>query len=235
MNNTRICLWTGPHHPDYVLSSAFSLRSDTTFIDEPFHAHYLRRTGNEEPLREEILDGMDSRPTEIIANLVEQQSTPILFVKSMTQHIIGVDLSFAENFHHIILIRHPKSVFSSLIPGFQSATLLDTAYHMQHKLFHYLQAKGQSVLVVDTSSLSRNPREIMQLVCQKASIPFEEKMMMWYKQKQALSTLVNLNSTRDINWKNAFTGAFEDLYEQCYTLYVDLLAHSPTPRKLTTV
>lgn len=228
----RLCLWSVPLHPAHTLVLAFAQRNDTEVIDKPFHAHFLRRTGFMHPSREAILDSLDSRPDQVVKNLLQLKHKEILFINSMPHHMLGVNLDFLEDFSNIFLIRHPRLVIPSILPHLATPSHLEVAYRMQKELFAFLEKRGQSALVIDTSSLTRHPRKIMSLICRHSGIPFQENMMKWYLHKDIpmLDAGGAYLPEAGKNYEmNAFSGKFEELYEKCYEHYVDLLVHSSLP------
>ena len=55
MKPLRIAMWSGPRNISTTMMRSFSSRSDTHVTDEPFYAHYLKRTGVNHPGYEKIL------------------------------------------------------------------------------------------------------------------------------------------------------------------------------------
>ncbi|MCI4670414.1 MAG: hypothetical protein MRZ79_19920 [Bacteroidia bacterium] len=228
----RLCLWSGPQHPAYSLSLAFALRNDTEVIEKPFHAHFLRRTGLNPPGRDLILDSLESRPQEIIENLLQLENKRILFVNNMPHHMLGVDLNFLNKFSNIFLIRHPRLLIPALIGKISKPSILERAYEMQKRLYDYLTEQGQQPLVLDTSTLARYPQEVMKLICLKNGIAYQPRMMNWYLHANTshleTGSLIAMNHTSAIE-KEAFSGKYEELYEKCYDYYVDMLVQTSLP------
>ena len=52
----RIAMWSGPRSISTALMRSFENRSDTFVTDEPFYAHYLKKTGIDHPLKEEVME-----------------------------------------------------------------------------------------------------------------------------------------------------------------------------------
>ena len=50
----KIAMWSGPRNISTALMRSFENRPDTFVTDEPFYAHYLKKTGIDHPLREEV-------------------------------------------------------------------------------------------------------------------------------------------------------------------------------------
>ena len=51
----RIAMWSGPRSISTALMRSFENRPDTFVTDEPFYAHYLKKTGIDHPLKEEVM------------------------------------------------------------------------------------------------------------------------------------------------------------------------------------
>src|SRR5215213_6465193 len=56
----RIAMWSGPRNLSTALMRSFSSRPDTTVLDEPFYAHYLRETGIAHPGRELVMAAQEN-------------------------------------------------------------------------------------------------------------------------------------------------------------------------------
>ena len=67
----RINCWSGPRNISTALMYSFRERVDTTVIDEPFYAHYLRVSGREHPGYQEVLDSQDQYSEQVIRNVIE--------------------------------------------------------------------------------------------------------------------------------------------------------------------
>ena len=52
----KIACWSGPRNISTALMRAWSSRSDTFVSDEPFYGYYLKKTGLNHPMKEEIID-----------------------------------------------------------------------------------------------------------------------------------------------------------------------------------
>jgi hypothetical protein len=51
----RIAMWSGPRNLSTALMRSFGNRPDCAVTDEPFYAAYLKLTGLDHPMRQEIL------------------------------------------------------------------------------------------------------------------------------------------------------------------------------------
>ena len=74
---------------------SFRQRADTTVVDEPIYAHYLRVTGRDHPGREEILANQDTDGTKVVEEVIlGHYETPVVFFKQMCHHLVDLDRSF---------------------------------------------------------------------------------------------------------------------------------------------
>ncbi len=55
MSEVRIAMWSGPRNISTAMMRAWENRPDTTVVDEPFYAFYLKATGNKHPGFEEVI------------------------------------------------------------------------------------------------------------------------------------------------------------------------------------
>ena len=114
----KIACWSGPRNISTALMRSWSSRDDTFVSDEPFYAHYLKVTGLNHPMKEEIINNYPTNRDDIIQFLTSNipNKKEIWYQKHMAQHLLDInDLSWIKNFKNCILIRHPKFVINSYI------------------------------------------------------------------------------------------------------------------------
>ena len=61
----RIAMWSGPRNLSTAMMYAFGNRGDCAVVDEPFYAAYLKMTGLDHPMREEILESQNQDPNAV--------------------------------------------------------------------------------------------------------------------------------------------------------------------------
>ena len=66
----RIAMWSGPRNMSTTMMRSFGARSDSVCVDEPFYAAYLKSTGLEHPMSDEIFASQSSQPEDVIADLI---------------------------------------------------------------------------------------------------------------------------------------------------------------------
>ena len=74
---------------------AWSSRNDTFVSDEPFYGYYLKKTGFEHPMREEIINHYSTDFQEIVKNInsIIPNDKTIWYQKHMAHHIIDIKKS----------------------------------------------------------------------------------------------------------------------------------------------
>src|SRR5690606_36292357 len=120
----RISVWSGPRNVSTALMYSFRQRSDTAVVDEPLYAHYLAATGVEHPGREEVLAAQDTDGERVVRDVILGPSTrPVLFLKNMAHHLVGLDWAFLSELHNVILTRDPAELPTSYIKQVPNPTL----------------------------------------------------------------------------------------------------------------
>lgn len=176
----RISLWSGPRNVSTALMYSFAERSDTTVIDEPFYAHYLKTTGAGHPGREEVLASQPTDAQKVIEEtLLSEYEKPVLFIKNMAHHLEGLDTDFLPKLTNILLIRDPEQMLPSLIRKIPDPVMRDTAYEHQYELYRRLKDTGDEPLVIDSSELLKDPKYMLHNVCELLGIPFDKSMLSW--------------------------------------------------------
>lgn len=176
----RIQLWSGPRNISTAMMYSFAQRNDTLVVDEPLYAHYLRVTGLNHPGREEVLQSLEndgSRVMEKITSGVYDQQ--VLFCKQMTHHLVDVNWDFLSGTFNIILIRDPLKVLISYAKVIEQPTLSDIGIRQSYELFHFLEHRNYHRLVIDSNELLKDPRKMLNAICENMGIDFQPAMLTW--------------------------------------------------------
>ena len=64
-NIKRIAVWSGPRNLSTALMRSFGSRNDFDILDEPFYASYLKKTGIQHPMFDEIIKSQSSDYKEV--------------------------------------------------------------------------------------------------------------------------------------------------------------------------
>ena len=68
-------MWSGPRNLSTALMRSFENRKDTYVIDEPFYAYYLKKTGLNHPMKNEIIKKYPISQNSILKLLISKQKT----------------------------------------------------------------------------------------------------------------------------------------------------------------
>lgn len=178
----RIAMWSGPRNLSTAMMRSFGARADTVCADEPFYAPFLKLTGLDHPMREEILMHHPTDPNavarEMAAGLVK---APIVYQKHMTHHMVeGVPLAWMAQVRHAFLIRHPARVLASYAKKMEAVTLEATGFSRQAELFEYAGSlSGQIPVVIDSDRILANPETELRKLCNRLEIAFDPAMLAW--------------------------------------------------------
>lgn len=234
----KINLISGPRNISTALMYSFVQRRDTSVIDEPFYACYLNKTGVNHPGKEEVLAAQSINAEEVMKQLnTAAESTPVLFIKNMAHHMDYVPDKFLASTRNVFLIRNPREMLLSFIRKIPSPTLNDIAYQQQYRLFRYSTYRlKQSPIVVDSAELLKNSPRVIQKLCEKLDIPFDEGMLSWKQGPIAADGVwaehwyKNVHESMGFNPYSPKKGDVPDrlqpLLETCRNYYVRLYKHS---------
>lgn len=180
MTVTRISLWSGPRNVSTALMYSFRQRSDTTVVDEPLYAYSLAEFDIPHPGREEVLAAQDTDGEKVVREvLLGPVPTPVVFFKNMARHLEGLDRAFLAEMHNVILTRDPAEMLPSLIKQVPEPDLDMTGLPMQVSLLDSILEEGNNPLVLDARIVLSHPAAVLERLCDRVGIPFEEGMLSW--------------------------------------------------------
>ncbi len=180
----RLAVWSGPRNISTAMMYSFANRSDFEAVDEPFYASYLKCTGLNHPMRDEILASQSINPTEVIETLTGEQNIGSLsqYQKHMTQHMTPkIPRKWMLDVTNVFLLRHPARVVSSFAKKYSNLTVNDIGVSQQVALFKYLRAAGQNPLVLNSEDLRQDPETKLRQLCYGLGIEFQPSMLGWPK------------------------------------------------------
>lgn len=181
-NITRICLWSGPRNISTALMYSFLQRSDSTVFDEPLYAHYLSKTPARQyhPGAEEVIATMENDGQKVVDDLIlGEHSTPVVFFKHMTHHLNDLDWGFLDYTVNVLLTRDPFDMLPSYGAVVETPSLKDVGYKLHLELLEYLQSRGQNPPVLDSKQILLNPKKVLNELCERIGISFQEAMLSW--------------------------------------------------------
>lgn len=180
MTVTRISLWSGPRNVSTALMYSFRQRSDTTVVDEPLYAYSLDRFDIPHPGREEVMATQDTDGEAVVRDVIlGPVPTPVVFFKNMARHLQGLDRAFLVELHNVILTRDPAEMLPSFIKQVPEPDLDMTGLPMQVSLLDSILEEGKNPLVLDARLVLTDPAAVLEELCDRIGIPFEEAMLSW--------------------------------------------------------
>ena len=178
----RVARWSGPRNLSTAMMYAFAQRADFEVVDEPFYGPYLRLTGLDHPIREQILASRPEDAFEVEQSLIGsiKDGKPHVYHKHMCQHMIeGIPRDFMAQCVNVFLIRHPARVVASFAKGYPELTAEDIGFDAQAGLFDHVVSLGQTPVVVDSADIREDPQGMLQKLCDAIGLDFDPGMLRW--------------------------------------------------------
>ncbi len=178
----RIAMWSGPRNLSTAMMYSFGARADCAVVDEPFYAAYLKLTGLDHPMRQDILSSQPQDPIKVSDTLTGPTpgARPFWYQKHMTQHMIpGVPRDWMREVHNVFLIRHPARVIASYAAKRENPTLDDIGFWQQAELFDVVQGWGGDPVVIDSHDIRDDPAGMLERLCDRIGMPFSPNMLSW--------------------------------------------------------
>lgn len=177
----KIAMWSGPRNLSTALMYSFGARPDCEIVDEPFYGAYLSLTGQNHPMRDEIIVSMPSDPGKV-ADMLAEQPQSLRYVKHMTHHMIaGIPRDWFSSARHAFLIRHPARVAASYHAKRERPNLEDLGFVQQAEIFEQVRALGQMPVVIDSHDIRSAPEAALRKLCDALGIAWHPAMLSWPK------------------------------------------------------
>lgn len=173
----RIAMWSGPRNLSTAMMYAFGNRADFAVWDEPFYAPYLKATGEDHPMRDEIITAHETDPKVVAQQCIDTipAEKPHFYMKHMPHHMIeGFPLDWADGCINIHLIRHPARVITSYGAKRKTMTLKDIGFTQQASLYDKIGG-----LVIDSADIRANPESMLRKLCDAIGLNFDPAMLSW--------------------------------------------------------
>ncbi len=178
----RICLWSGPRTISTALMYSFAQRPDTTVVDEPLYAHYLRVTPADayHPGAHEVMASMETDGERVVRDVIlGEYDTPVVFFKQMTHHLVDIDTGFLDHTVNVLLTRDPHDMLRSYAAVVDTPSAVDTGYPQNAALWRSLAQRGRDPVVVDSTTALENPESVLRQLCTRIGIDFDAAMLTW--------------------------------------------------------
>jgi hypothetical protein len=122
---------------------------------------------------------MEIDSQKVINQIILKPKKDINFHKLMTHFLIDLDLEFLKKVSNIIFIRDPREIINSYNKVIPNPTMKDIGVMQQYELYNYLIKTNNNPVVIDSSILLKNPKEILTVLCDKLEISYSNKMLRW--------------------------------------------------------
>jgi len=209
---------------------AFGNRADFAVWDEPFYAPYLKATGADHPMRDEIITAHETDPKRVAQRCIDSinAQNPHFYMKHMPHHMIeGFPLDWANDCINIHLIRHPARVITSYGAKRDTMTLDDLGYTQQAALYSKLGG-----LVIDSADIRADPEFMLKKLCHAIGLAFDPAMLEWQAGPRADDGIWAKHWYNAVHQSTGFAGAegelpkidpaHKDLLEQALPIYEEL-------------
>lgn len=185
----RIAMWSGPRNLSTAMMRSFGSRSDTFVSDEPFYGAYLKASGADHPMRDEVIAGMDCDWEGVMAALSgpAPDGSPVWYQKHMWHHMVGpVGYDDFSGFTHAFLIREPEQMIASYLRKREAAAFEDFGLERQAQFFDRESDRlGHAPPVVDANDVLRDPPRVLAGLCEALGIAWDAAMLRWAPGRRA--------------------------------------------------
>ena len=179
-----IAMWSGPRNISTAMMRAWGNRPDTTVVDEPFYAFYLKTTGKDHPVAEEVIAAGETDWRKVVAELTgsrHQGRSHIFYQKQMTHHLLPeMERDWLAHLTNCFLIRDPAEVIASYLRKNDDPALEDIGFVQQAEIFDWVRERSGVVPpVIDARDVLQNPERILRLLCEAVGVEFDPAMLRW--------------------------------------------------------
>ena len=179
----RIAMWSGPRNLSTALIRSFGNRPDTFVSDEPFYGAFLKTSGADHPLRDEVVAAMDCDWRSVMATLrgAPPDRSPVWYQKHMWHHMVGpVGYDDFAGFTHAFLIRAPTAMVASYLRQREAAAFEDFGLERQAEFFEReAERLGSAPPVIDANDVLANPAGVLSKLCEGLGIGWDPAMLSW--------------------------------------------------------
>ncbi|TRW17788.1 sulfotransferase-like domain-containing protein [Glacieibacterium frigidum] len=185
----RIAMWSGPRNLSTALMRSFGARADTFVSDEPFYGAYLRETGDDQPMKAEVIASMDCDWASVARTMSGSipGGAPIWYQKHMAHHMEGpVGIADLSGHAHAFLIRDPARVIASYAAKRVAVRADHLGLARQCEYFdREADRLGHAPPVVDAVDILRNPADVLGRLCVALRIAWDPAMLSWEPGRRA--------------------------------------------------
>ena len=162
---------------------SFGSRSDTYVTDEPFYGCFLKHSGLEHPMRDEVIASMDCDWRSVMSTLRGEtpDGSPIWYQKHMWHMMLGpIGYEDFAGFRHAFLIREPERMIASYLRKREAARFEDFGLEKQAEFFEREADRlGRAPPVIDANDVLADPETVLSKLCRALDIPWDPAMLSW--------------------------------------------------------
>ena len=179
----RIAMWSGPRNLSTAMMRSFGSRSDTFVSDEPFYACFLKTSGADHPMRDEVIAAMDCDWRSVMQTLRGDalDNSPVWYQKHMWHHMTGpIGYDDFAGFKHAFLIREPERMIASYLRKREAAAFENFGMDRQAEFFEReADRQGRAPAVIDANDVLANPEGVLSRLCGALGIDWDPAMLSW--------------------------------------------------------
>jgi hypothetical protein len=179
----RIAMWSGPRNLSTAMMRSFGSRAETFVSDEPFYGCFLKTSGAEHPMRDEVIAAMDCDWRSVMESLrgSTPDGSPVWYQKHMWHHMAGpIGYDDFAGFTHAFLIRDPERMIASYLRKRENAAFEDFGLERQAEFFDRESDRlGHAPPVIDANDVLANPEGVLTKLCGALAIPWDPAMLSW--------------------------------------------------------
>ena len=162
---------------------SFGSRADTFVSDEPFYGCFLRTSGADHPMREEVIAAVNCDWRSVMTALRGDtpDGSPIWYQKHMWHHMAGpIGYEDFDGFTHAFLIREPERMIASYLRKRDSAAFEGFAMDRQAEFFEREADRLQKTPpVIDANDVLADPTRVLSKLCDALGIEWDPAMLRW--------------------------------------------------------
>ncbi|PYL06618.1 MAG: sulfotransferase family protein [Verrucomicrobia bacterium] len=235
----RIAMWSGPRNISTAMMRAWGNRADTSVIDEPFYAYYLKATGKNHPGADEVIATGETDWRKVVAHLTGPipNGKQIFFQKQMAHHLLPeIDRAWLGAVTNCFLIRDPRKVIASYVRKREDPGLEDLGFVQQAEIFDFVCAQTNAIPpVLDAKDVLENPARMLRLLCDEVGVEFSKSMLSWPPGLRETDGIWAKHWYGEVAKTTSFQPyrpshdevpqRFREIYEHCYACYERLYEH----------
>lgn len=162
---------------------SFSSRPHCFVSDEPFYGAFLKETGADHPMRDEVIASMETDWFKIADAMAGDppDGSRLWYQKQMAHHMVGpIAPDDIRNVTHAFLIRDPRLMVASYARKRETVEASDLGVRVVREFFdREADRLGSSPPVVDSADVLADPAGTLSALCDALEITWTDAMLHW--------------------------------------------------------